>query len=174
MCVPCVIHRTLLLAFAAPVAMCLAFRGDNEGPPKPAEVTANWKQIAKSFPNATSIKAASFDTYFELLQEPAVRKKLPVVEAEVGDSWLYGAASDPLKVAVMRLFMRHHAACVKRTGCVASEHGFSNFTRLLLLVGKHTWGGHIGGGRHDSLHGRTVAGGALEPAGLYRARTLVG
>ncbi len=124
------------------VAMCLAFRGDNEGPPKPAEVTANWKQIAKSFPNATSIKAASFDTYFELLQEPAVRKKLPVVEAEVGDSWLYGAASDPLKVAVMRLFMRHHAACVKRTGCVASEHGFSNFTRLLLLVGKHTWGGH--------------------------------
>ena len=72
-------------------AMCLAFRGDNAGPPKVEEVLTNWKQMQAEFPNAKTIRAGKFDEYFELLQAPAVRSQLPVVESEVADSWLRGA-----------------------------------------------------------------------------------
>ena len=46
--------------------------------------------MAEAFPNATTIRAGTFDDYFEQLQAPAVRSKLPVVTAGVEDTWLYG------------------------------------------------------------------------------------
>ena len=70
------------------VAMCLAFRGDNAGPPEPAEVLQNWALLRTHFPNATAIKAAQLDEYFGLFEPPEVRAKLPVVEAEIADSWV--------------------------------------------------------------------------------------
>ena len=63
-------------------------------------------------------------------------------EGEVADSWVYGVSSDPLKLAAMRAMFRHHDDCLVRRGCVEAEAGFAAFTRLLLLAGKHTWGGH--------------------------------
>ena len=44
----------------------------------------NWKQMQAEFPNAKTIRAGKFDEYFELLQAPAVRSQLPVVESERG------------------------------------------------------------------------------------------
>ena len=123
------------------VAMCLAFRGDNAGPPEVAEVETNWKQMAAAFPNATAIKPGKFDDYFEQLQSPSIRSKLPVVTSEVGDSWLYGCGSDPLKVQTMAVLARHHDACVADENCVKAEPHFRDFQRLLVLAGKHTWGG---------------------------------
>ena len=34
------------------------------------------------------VRAAKFDVYFDQLQAPEVRSKLPVVTDEVGDSWM--------------------------------------------------------------------------------------
>ena len=65
--------------------------GAGAGPPKVEEVLTNWKQMQAEFPNAKTIRAGKFDEYFELLQAPAVRSQLPVVESEVADSWLRGA-----------------------------------------------------------------------------------
>ena len=94
--------------------------------------------MAAAFPNAKTIKAARFDDYFEQLQAPAVKSQLPVVDSEVGDSWLYGCGSDPLKVQTMALLGRHHDTCVTDPACVNAEPGFQNFQRLLILAGKHT------------------------------------
>jgi hypothetical protein len=138
-------------------AMCLAFEGDNRGPPSLSTVLADWKVLKAAFPHA-QIKAGRFDDYFEQLQVTAVRSQLPVVESEVGDSWLYGAGSDPLKVQTMRVLQRHHDACVAdETGaCVGAEKGFHDFQRMLLLAGKHTWGGHTiiedDGSAKDTTH----------------------
>ena len=49
--------------------------------------------MAEAFPNATTIRAGTFDDYFEQLQAPAVRSKLPVVTAGVEDTWLYGCGA---------------------------------------------------------------------------------
>ena len=54
----------------------------------------------------------------------------------------YGAASDPLKLASMKLMMRHHADCAANPQCWETEPGFQDFSRLLVMTGKHTWGGH--------------------------------
>jgi hypothetical protein len=70
-----------------------------------------------------------------------VRSKLPVVTSEIGDSWLYGCGSDPLKVQTMAALARHHDACIADVGCVKAEPHFRDFQRLLVLAGKHTWGG---------------------------------
>ena len=60
------------------VAMCLAFRGDNAGPPEPAEVLQNWALLRTHFPNATAIKAAQLDEYFglEITHKASFRKYL--------------------------------------------------------------------------------------------------
>ena len=44
------------------------------------------------FPNA-KIVASTFDNFTQYLE--AARDKLPVVDAEVGDTWIFGAPSDP-------------------------------------------------------------------------------
>ena len=126
--------------------------------------------MAEAFPNATTIRAGTFDDYFEQLQAPAVRSKLPVVTAGVEDTWLYGcgashasslslaplhakngrskrcccrlAGSDPLKVQTMKLLQRHHDSCAAETACVKAEPGWTAFQRLLLLGGKHTCASH--------------------------------
>ena len=123
--------------------------------------------MAEAFPNATTIRAGTFDDYFEQLQAPAVRSKLPVVTAGVEDTWLYGcgacatsackersiersaqhcccrlAGSDPLKVQTMKLLQRHHDSCAAETACVKAEPGWTAFQRLLLLAGKHTCASH--------------------------------
>ena len=41
----------------------------------------------------------------------------------------------------MQVLQRHHDACVGDAACVAQEPRFRDFQRLLLLTGKHTWGG---------------------------------
>ena len=123
-------------------ALCLNFRGDNAGPPLPDEVLEDWKMLRAAFPNASTIKSAKFDDYFEQLDSPDIRAQLPVVTSEVGDTWVYGCASDPLKLATFQVLQRHHALCVHNVSCVSTETEFKQFERLLLLVGKHTWGGH--------------------------------
>ena len=78
-----------------------------------------------------------------------------MVTAEIGDSWVYGCGSDPLKLAAMQVLQRHHDKCVASAACLHLERGFPAFQRYLLLTGKHTWGGHTiieDDGAHDTTH----------------------
>lgn len=57
-------------------------------------------------------------------------------------SWMYGVASDPVKVAQMRSMMRNFVQCATAGACNAtSEPGVFDFTRGLLKLPEHTWGG---------------------------------
>lgn len=56
---------------------------------------------------------------------------LPVVEEEIGDTWIYGAASDPEKISRYREIQRY----IARNGC-----GAADLTGNALLVPEHTWG----------------------------------
>ncbi len=61
-----------------------------------------------------------------------LRDKLPVVTEEIGDTWIYGCASDPLKVARFR-----ELSAAARTWIAK---GASAMLRHVLLEPEHTWG----------------------------------
>lgn len=79
---------------------------------------------------------------------------------EIGDTWVFGAASDPGKTARFRAVARAAAACAADAGCASEGPAWRNFTRLLLKVGR-------GGGGAAGSAGRGLgASGAWGACGL--------
>ena len=79
------------------VAACV--RGDNSGPHTAAEIAKVHAEYAARFPNAEIVACNLSDIAVAI--EP-YRDKLPVVTGEIGDTWIYGPPSDPLKLARYR------------------------------------------------------------------------
>lgn len=73
---------------------------------------------------------------------PAVRwnVSLPVITSEVGDTWIYGVPSDPVKVARMRAAHRSRQACLSSGACSIDDPKLFNATAFLLKNSEHTWG----------------------------------
>ena len=59
---------------------------------------------------------------------------------EIGDGWLYGVPSDPLKNAQFREAARQRSACLASGACDAKHPAMRAFDRLLVKVPEHTWG----------------------------------
>jgi hypothetical protein len=113
-----------------------------------------YAQARARFPNA-NVSSGSLDDVAESLLRPDVRRLLPVLELEVGDTWSYGIQSDPRKVANVRAAIRHRAAYeavgsaathtatalhLPPTGLDTPFTWWSNFSRCLLKGFEHTWG----------------------------------
>ncbi|CAK0792252.1 unnamed protein product, partial [Prorocentrum cordatum] len=121
------------------VAVAYNWRGDNAGPPETAkEVQDVWDSLAKLAPGA-EVRASTFEEIAGELQR--VQHLLPVVEREVGDTWIFGCASDPAKLAQTRAAQRHRAACAGQAAGPCLDPGrLGNFSRLLSKNAEHTWG----------------------------------
>ena len=122
------------------VALCTEFRTDNTGPPSNvSEVMGILNSVKKEYPGAEVI-ASTFDAFFEEVQE--VRQKLPTVSLEVGDTWVYGNPSDPLKMAQYRAIQRAWIKCLQshEPRCQPSDPAIQNMTFFLLKAPEHTWG----------------------------------
>lgn len=81
----------------------------------------------------------------------------PQVTSEIGDTWIYGVASDPRKVAEYRELLRWRQAALPRYGDAA----FARFDQLFLKLPEHTWSvsvQHLGGDittyDNNALHSR--------------------
>ena len=63
-------------------------------------------------------------------------------ENDAGDPWVYGAPSDPLKIAQYREINRQWIACMDagRPECGIEQPAIRNMTRFLLKTPEHTWG----------------------------------
>ncbi|CAK9006160.1 Ankyrin repeat and sterile alpha motif domain-containing protein 1B [Durusdinium trenchii] len=121
------------------IALCTEFRTDNTGPPAGvSEVTGILDSVRKEYPGAT-VLASTFDAFFEDVQP--VRQQLPVISLEVGDTWVYGNPSDPLKMAQYRAIQRAWVKCMQHEPrCQASDPAIQNMTFFLLKAPEHTWG----------------------------------
>lgn len=106
------------------IGYLVSVKGDNLGAQSASEVEA----LLQLHPGAVS---ATFDDLARDL-EP-LRETLPVVEAELGDSWIHGIASDPRKCAEFRELAR-----LREERPAIAENPVFN-TRLLQVV-EHTWG----------------------------------
>jgi hypothetical protein len=69
-----------------------------------------------------------------------IRDRLPVLTSEIGDTWIYGCASDPYKVARYRSLARQRKMWIAQGQFAAGDQTDRNLLRRLLLAAEHTWG----------------------------------
>lgn len=80
------------------------------------EVLRYYEIARGQFPGA-DVQATTFGDFIAALQP--IKSKLPVIDKELGDTWIEGTASDPRKVAEMRALMRARSKCLSvETGIV--------------------------------------------------------
>jgi hypothetical protein len=117
------------------VAIC--FTNDNHGPHKPEEIAKIYSDLHQQYPNAQVI-ASTLNAIADDIS--AIRKQLPVVTQELGDTWIHGAGSDPLKVARFRELSRLRKSWLKDKSLQFGDSTDLAFGIPLLTVAEHTWG----------------------------------
>ncbi|KQW06308.1 hypothetical protein ASC66_07265 [Leifsonia sp. Root4] len=118
-------------------AMHLAHTGDNFGPPSAQDVEDLFAQLAAEYPGAR-IVASTLDDFAAAVL--AVRETLPVLEQEIGDTWIHGVASDPVQTARLRALLRLRASWIERGTLLPGTPECDGFSDGLLLIPEHTWG----------------------------------
>ena len=149
-------------------AMVFAWRGDNAGPPMSTqEIEGNFAQVRREFPGA-AVFSSTLDNFTQhLVGNAGVLAQLPVVTSELGDTWLHGAASEPVRAAFFKRASALRAQCVASgtPQCAPGDAVLANFTRFLLKCGEHTWGKDIKSFLHDTAHWSNAALAAQLAAG---------
>ena len=106
-------------------AVCFSITNDNLGPCGTENIKALYASLRERYPEA-NVRAGTLDDI-----AIAVRgAELPVVEDEIGDSWIHGMATDPTK-------MRAYKATLRAAEGRLKDYELSD---SLLLVPEHTWG----------------------------------
>jgi hypothetical protein len=117
------------------VAMCV--RGDNSGPHTLAEIAKIHADYAARFPQA-EIVACNLSEIANAIAP--YRDRLPVVTGEIGDTWIYGPPSDPLKLARYREVARLREGWLAKDEFKCGDATDLNLLRHMLLDTEHTGG----------------------------------
>ncbi len=132
-------------------ALVIANSADNSGPPSAEETRRILAGVRARFPGAL-VLASTLDAFAEALLPLA--PGLPLVEEEIGDTWIHGAATDPRKLASFRALLRLRESWAARGLWDEGSEASRSFARGLLLVAEHTWGldvkKYLGDWRHWS------------------------
>lgn len=113
------------------------FTGDNHGPHSYERVKAIYADLHKRYPQARII-ASSFNEIAEELE--AVRDQLPVVTSEIGDTWIYGYGSAPIRMAKFRALSALYSDWLRQGKIEKDSDSALNFALELGLIGEHTQG----------------------------------
>ena len=108
-------------------AVCFAHTGDNRGPQSAENIVECYRKAQEKFPGA-HVRAATLN---DIAERVGGLRDLPVVTDEIGDTWIHGAGTDPMKVSHYRSLLRK-----LRDEAITDERLWDN----LLLVPEHTWG----------------------------------
>lgn len=118
-------------------ALYIAHTDDNRGPQTPDQVLAIFERLQARFPDARII-ASTLDAFARKLL--AIAPQLPVLRAELGDTWIHGAGSDPLRLSRFRELQRLRSGWLSSGQAHADDPALGAFSRQLLMVAEHTWG----------------------------------
>jgi hypothetical protein len=119
------------------VAVAVEVRDDNSGPHTEEEVRKIYTGLKEQFPNA-SIRASNLTEIAEAVGTYKI--SLPVVTQEIGDTWIYGVASDPVKVARYRELLRLRRAWIAQGKFQVGDQTDRAFLVKFGLAAEHTWG----------------------------------
>lgn len=118
-------------------AIAFAHTNDNHGPQSVDDVIATFAALRERFPGA-EIVASTMDDFARALL--SVKQQLPVITDEIGDTWIHGTGTDPLKISQFRELARLRRTWLDAGQVQADDPQIAAFSRLLLLVPEHTWG----------------------------------
>ena len=119
------------------LAIAVEMRDDNAGPHTLEEIHTIYADLHRQFPKAT-IRAANLTDIANAV-EP-FRAGLPVVAQEIGDTWIYGIASDPLKLAHYRELLRLRSEWLQQGKLRIADSTDLAFLARFTLAAEHTWG----------------------------------
>lgn len=112
-------------ALATGVALEFFHTNDNMGPPSREALEAFYAKMEAKYPNAR-IESGTLD---EFAQEVLpLWDTFPVIDEEIGDTWIHGVATDPVKTGFFRRVL------------AAAEGADDEVMENLLLTAEHTWG----------------------------------
>ncbi len=119
------------------VAIAIVVADDNSGPHSLKEIHETYSTLSDRFPNAQIVPTSL--TEIANAVEPH-RGSLPVLTSEIGDTWIHGVASDPLKLARYREVARLRQDWLARGKFSVGDATDVALLRHLLLEVEHTWG----------------------------------
>ncbi|MBN8460039.1 MAG: hypothetical protein J0M04_19605 [Verrucomicrobia bacterium] len=120
--------------------LALIHTGDNHGPPRPDEVSAHIKRIREKFPKARITVGELSDFADALLAE---KPTLPVVRADMPDTWIHGPMSSPVGMKLARNARPQLAAAEalgSLLGTTGQEAAIARAYETCMLHSEHTWG----------------------------------
>jgi hypothetical protein len=119
------------------LAISMVVRDDDSGPHTLNEIDQTYISLNAQFPNAQIIPTNLAEIANAV--EPH-RGLLPVLTGEIGDTWIHGVASDPLKLARYREVARLRQRWLKQEKLAVGDAVDIALLRHLLLEVEHTWG----------------------------------
>jgi hypothetical protein len=119
------------------LAVAVEVRDDNSGPHSVAEIQKIYAGLRKQFPKAR-ISAANLTDIANAVNP--FRNTLPVFTQEIGDTWIYGVPSDPVKVARYREVARLRRGWIAAGQLKVADPVDIAFLRRFALAAEHTWG----------------------------------
>lgn len=114
-------------------ALSFAHTSDNIGPQSVAQTVDVYRAMHHKVPDA-DIRAATLEDFGAILW--SVRERFPVVDTELGDSWIHGSATDPAKTARFLALQRRYDRFAEE----ALTPRRLAFGRGLAMVAEHTCG----------------------------------
>ncbi|HUE43118.1 MAG TPA: DUF5054 domain-containing protein [Candidatus Sulfotelmatobacter sp.] len=130
-------YGTIQIVPGSDLAYAIVMRDDNAGPHTPEEIAATFLNLRTRFPNA-EIHATDLTHIADAVYQHA--DSLPLITQEIGDSWIHGIASDPLKVARYRNLCRLRNGWITGGKIKVGDPTDLKLLRNLLLEAEHTWG----------------------------------
>lgn len=123
-------------------AIAYNWRGDNAGPAMSAqEMIKDFATVQANFPGA-SVVSSTLTEFVEAVLSEGADQYAPEVKSELADTWVWGMASDPLKLMKMRAINSARTACEAAgiTACSFNNPQYHNLSRLTQKNIEHTWG----------------------------------
>ena len=119
------------------LAIAMVVKDDDLGPHTEQEVKDTYSALEARFPNAQIVPTSLTEIADSV--EP-YRNTLPVVTGEIGDTWIHGVASDPLKLARYRELARLRQGWIEQGKFAIGDATDVALLRSVLLEVEHTWG----------------------------------
>lgn len=118
-------------------AVSINFTNDNKGPHTIQRVKSIYAELRRRYPNAeitaSSLNAVAADV-------GRMRDRLPVLTSEIGDTWIYGYGSSPLRMARFRELSRLYARWIRDGRLDPDSDTAIDFAVRLGMISEHTWG----------------------------------
>ncbi|WP_347260628.1 DUF5054 domain-containing protein [Rudaea sp.] len=127
------------------LALSFAHTNDNIGPQSVGQAIDCHRDLRDEYPDA-DIRASTLDAFAESVWP--LRERFPLIEREIGDSWIHGVGTDPVKVARFLELQRLYD-CFDEEGLTPQRTAFG---RRLCLLPEHTWGVDIKTYLRDETH----------------------